>query len=82
MERIRQLGKAVVVVAVLVGASGCISIPQRAWQNGANINSSQAYWRMMQGDRSFRNMREVYSGLDVYRSQYTPAPYAPFGSWY
>lgn len=82
MDRIRQLGKAAVVVAVLVGASGCVSIPQRAWQNGANIHSSDAYWRMSRGDHSFRNMREVYSSLDVYRSQYTPAPYQPFGSWY
>ena len=81
MERIRQLAKAVVVVAVLVGASGCASIPQRAWQNGANINSSQAYWRMTRGDHSFRNMREVYSSLDAYRSQYQPLPYAPFGRW-
>jgi hypothetical protein len=81
MERIRQLGKAVVVVAVLVGASGCASIPQRAWQNGANMNSSAAYWRMTRGDHSFRTMREVYSSLDAYRSQYTPLPYAPFGRW-
>ena len=81
MDRIRQLGKAAVVVAVLVGATGCVSIPQRAWQNGANINSSDAYWRMTRGDRSFRNMRDVYSSLDSYRSQYTPLPYQPFTRW-
>ena len=80
--RIRMLGKAAVVVAVLVGATGCASIPQRAWQNGANMNySNRAYRSMMRGDHSFRTMREVYSSLDAYHSQYTPLPYAPFGRW-
>jgi uncharacterized protein YceK len=81
MERIQQLGRAVVVVAVLVGLSGCASIPRRAWQNGANITSSRAYWSMMRGDHSFQNMRQVYGGLDPFWSMYQPVPYPYFGHW-
>jgi uncharacterized protein YceK len=81
MERIRQVGRVVVVLAGLVVLGGCASIPQRAWQNGANLHTSRAHYRMMQGDHSFQNMRQVYSSLDAYHSQYTPAPYQPFGRW-
>jgi uncharacterized protein YceK len=81
MERIQQLGRAVVVLAVLVALGGCASIPQRAWQNGANISSSRAYWSMMRGDRSFQTMRQVYSSLDPFWSMYQAAPYQPFGRW-
>jgi hypothetical protein len=35
----------------------------------------------MYGDRSFQNMRALYNSMDSYRSQYTPAPYQPFGRW-
>jgi hypothetical protein len=81
MERIRQVGRAVVVAAGLTVLGGCASIPQRAWQNGANLSSSHAYQRMVWGDHSFQNMRQVYSSLDAYHSLYTPLPYAPFGRW-
>jgi hypothetical protein len=81
MERIWQLGRAVVVVAVLVGLGGCASIPQRAWQNGANLTSSRAYRSMMLGDRSFQTMRSLYSSMDPYRSLYEPVPYPYFGRW-
>jgi hypothetical protein len=81
MERIRQLGRAVVVVAVLAALGGCVSIPQRAWQNGANISSSPAYRSMMRGDRSFQTMRQVYGSLDPFWSQYQARPYQPFGRW-
>ncbi len=82
MERIRQLGRAVVMLAGLAVLGGCASIPQRAWQNGANLHRSSAYHRMTWGDHSFENIRQVYSSLDQYRSLYTPAPYQPFGRWY
>jgi hypothetical protein len=79
---VRMLGKAVAMVVVVVAAGGCASIPQRAWQNGANMNySNSAYRSMMRGDQSFRTAREIYGSLDAYRSQYTPLPYAPFGRW-
>jgi hypothetical protein len=81
MERIQQLGRAVVVVAVLAAVGGCVSIPQRAWQNGASISSSPAYRSMMRGDRSFQTMRQVYGSLDPYRSQYQARPYQPFTHW-
>jgi hypothetical protein len=81
MERIQQLGKAVVVVAVLAALGGCVSIPQRAWQNGANISSSRAYRSMMRGDHSFQTLRQVYGSLDPYLSQYQARPYQPFGRW-
>jgi hypothetical protein len=79
--RIRQLGTAVAVAAVLVGLSGCASIPQRAWDNGRAMTHSNAHRSMMQGDRSFHTMRQLYGTMDPYRSLYTPAPYQPFGRW-
>jgi hypothetical protein len=79
--RIRQLGKAVAAVAVLVGLSGCASIPQRAWDNGRGMTHSNAYRSMMRGERGFHVARSLYSSMDPYRSLYTPVPYAPFGRW-
>jgi hypothetical protein len=81
MERIRQLGKAVVVVAVFVSLGACASIPQRAWDNGRNISSSRSYRSMMRGDHSFQTMRQLYGTMDPYRSLYTPLPYSYFGHW-
>jgi hypothetical protein len=81
MQRIQQLGRAVVVLAVLAALGGCVSIPQRAWDNGANISSSRAYRSMMRGDRSFQTARELYGTMDPYRSLYQPLPYPYFGRW-
>jgi hypothetical protein len=77
----RQLGRAVAVVAVLVAASACVSIPKRAWDNGASMSRNDAYWSMMWGDRSFHSARQAYSSMDPYRSLYQARPYAPFGRW-
>ena len=77
----RQLGKVALVAAALVGLGACASIPQRAWDNGRSMSSSRAYQQLMYGDRSFKNMRALYSSMDSYMSQYTPAPYQPFGRW-
>jgi hypothetical protein len=79
--RIRQLGKAVAAAAVLVGLSGCASIPQRAWDNGRGMTQSNAYRSMMHGDRSFHTMRQLYGTMDPYRSLYQPVPYPYFGRW-
>jgi hypothetical protein len=81
MRKLVQVGKAVAVVAMLIGLNACASIPQRAWQNGANLSSSGAYRSMMQGDRSFRTARELYGQMDPYRSMYRVRPYQPFGRW-
>lgn len=81
MQSIQQLGRAVVVLAVLAALGGCASIPQRAWDNGANISSSRPYRSMMRGDHSFQTMRSLYSTMDPYRSLYTPVPYPYFGHW-
>ena len=77
----RQFGKVVLTIAALAGLSACASIPQRAWDNGRSMSSSRAYRQLMYGDRSFENMRALYNSMDSYRSQYTPAPYQPFGRW-
>ena len=79
--RMRRLGKAVAVAAVLVGVSGCASIPRRAWDNGAAVTRSDAYWAMMNGERGFATMRSLYKSMDPHRSLYTPRPYTPFGRW-
>jgi hypothetical protein len=77
----RQCGKAILAIAALVGLGACASIPQRAWDNGRSMSSSRAYRQLMYGDRSFQNMRALYNSMDSYMSQYTPAPYQPFGRW-
>ena len=77
----KTVAAAIGAFTLLLAMGACASIPQRAWDNGRNIQSTGAYRSMMRGDHSFQNMRRVYSSLDVYRSQYTPAPFQPFGRW-
>jgi hypothetical protein len=84
----KQPAKVAKTVAATIGAfallltlSGCVSIPQRAWDNGRTISSSHAYQSMMRGDHSFQTMRQVYGSMDPYRSLYTPLPYPYFGRW-
>jgi hypothetical protein len=81
MRTMRQLGKAVLVVAALVGLGACASIPHRAWQNGANLPSSRGYRSLTQGDHSFQTMRQLHTSMDPYRSLYQQRPYQPFGRW-
>jgi hypothetical protein len=81
MQIAKTVAMAIGAFALLLVMGGCASIPQRVWQNGANISSSRAYRSMMSGDHSFQNMRQVYGSLDPYRSLYQPVPYPYFGRW-
>ena len=77
----KVIAAAIGAFALLLAITGCASIPRRAWDNGANISSSPAYWSMMRGDHSFTTMRQVYGSMDPYRSRYQPVPYPYFGHW-
>lgn len=87
----RPLPRSVARVASLITLAallaGCASIPQRAWRNGEAMSNSRAYQRMLAGDHSFSNYRQLqtienFGALGHYREA---APFAPFpktGSWY
>ena len=67
---------------VALGASlaGCVSIPQRAWRNGAALDESRAYQRVLSGDMSFATRRDVQNALNFGAlGFYSEAPmYSPF----
>ena len=78
--------KAVVRVAIVVGAlatlTGCISIPKRAWANGAAMSESRAYQEVMAGNTSFAVRRQLQQTLDARRLNYTEVRYPAFGTWW
>lgn len=53
---------AFVALAATVGA--CYSIPQRAWRNGAALEDSRAYQRVLGGDMSFSTRRDLQNSLN------------------
>ena len=86
--RAKQVAKAAKTIAAAIGAftlllamGGCASISQRAWDNGRTMSSTRPYRSMMRGDHSFKTMRQLYGTMDPFMSQYTPAPFQPFGRW-
>ena len=77
----KAVAAAIGTASLLVVLGGCASIPQRAWDNGRAMSSSNAYYSLMRGDRSFQTARQLYSTMDPYRSLYTPRPFTPFSHW-
>ena len=77
----KTVAAAIGAAALLLALGGRASIPQRAWDNGRAMSSSDAYYSMMRGDRSFQTARRLYSTMDPYRSLYTPRPFTPFSHW-
>ena len=77
----RQLGKAVALLAVVAGLNACASIPQRAWDNGRAMSRSDSYYRMMNGERGFHAARSLYSSMDARWSFYQARSYQPFARW-
>ena len=63
----------------------CASIPQRAWRNGAALDNSTAYRRVLSGDMSFQTRRDLQNSLNFGAlGFYQEAPmYSPFpkGGW-
>lgn len=67
-----------VALAATLGA--CASIPQRAWRNGAALENSSAYQRVLGGDMSFSTRRDLQNSLNFGSlGFYSEAPmYSPF----
>jgi hypothetical protein len=78
----RQLGRAVTVAAALVGLNACVSIPQRAWDNGRAMSARGSDVAFMRGERGFKVMRQTYSSMDPGPfSSYSAVRYPYFGRW-
>lgn len=77
----KNVAAAIGAFTLLLALSGCASIPQRAWDNGANMSRSDTYWRMMRGERGFHVTRSLYNSMDPARSFHQVRPYQPFGRW-
>jgi hypothetical protein len=84
-ERVVKVAKtiatAIGAATLLLAMSGCASIPQRAWDNGASMSRSDAYWRMMNGERGFQVTRSLYNSMDPYRSLHQARQYQPSRRW-
>ncbi|HYD51023.1 MAG TPA: hypothetical protein VEA99_00295 [Gemmatimonadaceae bacterium] len=78
MSNTRRLVQLVTLAATLTGLGACASIPQRAWQNGEAMSTSNAYRRMMAGDRSVMTQRQLYSSSTPLRHWHSDRPYQPF----
>ena len=78
--------KAVVRFAIVVGSlatlTGCVTIPKRAWANGAAMTESRAYREVMSGNTSFEVRRQLTQTLDPRRLNYTEVQYPAFGRWW
>jgi hypothetical protein len=80
---------AIVRVSLLVGfalaLAGCVSIPARAWRNGQALENSRAYYRVLNGDKSFATRRELQNAINFGAFGYREAPpFSPFpkgGTW-
>ena len=60
--------------------SGCASIPQRAWDNGASLGMASNY-QMLYGRQDFQARRQLYSRNDPLVRMQRTVPFAPFGRW-
>lgn len=66
--------------------AGCFSIPQRAWRNGAALEESSAYQRVLAGDMSFSTRRDLqnslnFGSLGFYREAPMFSPFPKSGGW-
>jgi hypothetical protein len=67
-------------VALATALGACASIPQRAWRNGAALEDSRAYQRVLSGGMSFSTRRDLQNSLNFGSlGFYQEAPmYSPF----
>lgn len=65
-------------VALLLG--GCVSIPQRAWDNGAALGTAHRY-QMLYGRQDFQSRRQLYQRADPLVRMQRSVPFQPFGRW-
>lgn len=76
----RVVVRTAVILAALASLGACASIPQRAWANGRSMESSRAYYSVLQGNQSIQAHHELMWSLNQ-RVNYQKA-YTPFGQWW
>ena len=69
---------ATAALALVLG--GCVSIPQRAWDNGAALGSAHRY-QMLYGRQDFQSRRQLYQRADPLVRMQRSVPFQPFGRW-
>lgn len=78
--------KTAVRIAIALGVfgalTGCVSIPQRAWANGAAMSQSRAYQEVMSGNTSFGVRRQLQETLNPRLLNYREVRYPAFGQWW
>jgi len=60
----RTIARASALLALAATLGACASIPQRAWRNGAALDYSTAYQRVLSGDMSFQTRRDLQNSLN------------------
>jgi hypothetical protein len=79
------IGRIAAFIALAGTLAACASIPQRAWRNGAALDESRAYQRVLSGDMSFATRRDLQNALNFGAlGFYSEGPmYSPFpkGGW-
>jgi hypothetical protein len=74
------------LVGFAIALAGCFSIPARAWRNGQALETSRAYQRVLNGDKSFATRRELQSAINFgalgfYREAPPFSPFPKGGTW-
>jgi hypothetical protein len=81
----RTIARASTLLALAATLGACASIPQRAWRNGAALDNSTAYRRVLSGDMSFQTRRDLQNSLNFGALGFyqEAAMYSPFpkGGW-
>ena len=65
--RTRLLVRITLAAAGVASLGACATIPERAWNNGRALNTSQAYQRAIRGDMSLSTHRQLLSDSDPRR---------------
>ena len=83
---VRTPTSSAVRIALLIAVAGalgaCVSIPQRAWQNGRGMTNSLAYQAVMSGNMSVKAHQELEASLNPLRANYRDVAFKPFGDWW
>lgn len=77
---VRTTVRAAIVIAGLAMLGACASIPQRAWANGRSMESSRAYYSVLNGNQSIQAHHELMWSLNQ-KVNYQKA-YTPFAQWW
>jgi len=79
---VKTVARVALVVGALAALGGCVTIPKRAWANGAAMTESRAYREVMSGNTSFEARRQLQQTLNPRRLNYSEVQYPAFGRWW